>query len=188
MRETLQNTVCYTMCSLHSPPRSLLYPAYTPQLHGLSQHPSSSTKQPRAMETSRYQLVDSLYGPGTVGAWLLTLTAVLISWTLNLSTRRKDTLSIDLIGALLRPLVAADHLAWQLHRLPYPIIETITSKGVEVQKYASALEAPLNICETFSMVALLAAAACGPWWGSRPKLRRLVVVLATGVICWGWRI
>jgi hypothetical protein len=137
------------------------------------------------METSRYQLVDSLYGPGTVGAWLLTLTAVLISWTLNRNTRHKDTISIDFIGVLVLPLVAAGHLAWQVYRLPYSIIETITSTDVEVQKYAAALEAPLNICETFSMVALLAAAACGPWWNSGPKLRRLGAVLGTGVTSWG---
>lgn len=137
------------------------------------------------METSRYQLVDSLYGPGTVGAWLLTICAVLISWTFNKSSRRKDSISIDFVGALLLPLVAAGHLIFQLSRLPYSVTETITSADIEVQKYASALEAPLNICETFSMVALLAAACCGPWWNSGPKLRRLVAVLLTGSLTWG---
>ena len=137
------------------------------------------------METSRYQLVDSLYGPGTVGAWLLTLCAVLISWTLNKSTRRKDSISIDFVGALLLPLGAAGHLIFQVSRLPYSIAETISSANVEMQKYASALEAPLNICETFSMVALIAAACCGPWWDSGPKLRRLGAVLVTGLLSWG---
>ena len=137
------------------------------------------------METSRYQLVDSLYGPGTVGAWLLTLCAVLISWTLNKSTRRKDSISIDFVGALLLPLVAAGHLIFQVLRLPYSISETITSADIEVQKYASALEAPLNICETFSVVALIVAACCGPWWDSSPKLRRLGAVLVTGLLSWG---
>ncbi|EPE34390.1 hypothetical protein GLAREA_10084 [Glarea lozoyensis ATCC 20868] len=137
------------------------------------------------METSKYQLVDSLYGPGTVGAWLLTLSAVLISWTLNKSTRRKDTISIDLIGAVLLPMISAGHLVFQVYNLPYSITETITSSDVEVQKYASALEAPLNICETFSMVSLLAAACCGPWWGCVPKLRRLGVVLLAGSLSWG---
>ena len=64
------------------------------------------------MDTFRYQLVDSLYGPGIVGAWLLTLCAVLISWTLNASSRRKDTISIDFIAALLLPMVAASHLVF----------------------------------------------------------------------------
>ncbi|KAH8812911.1 hypothetical protein F5884DRAFT_786655 [Xylogone sp. PMI_703] len=137
------------------------------------------------METSRYQLVDSLYGPGTVGAWLLTLCAVLISWTLNKSTRRKDSISIDFIGVILLPLVAAGHLIFQVSRLPYSVAETITSVDVEIQKYAYALEAPLNICETFSMVALIAAACCGPWWDGDPKWRRLAAVLVTGLLSWG---
>lgn len=137
------------------------------------------------MDTSRYQLVDSLYGPGTVGAWLLTLCAVLISWTLNKSSRRKDSISIDFIGALLLPLIAAGHLIFQVSRLPYSVVETITSTNAEIQQYASALEAPLNICETFSMVSLLAATICGPWWDSGPKLRRLGAVLVTGLLSWG---
>lgn len=137
------------------------------------------------MATSRYQLVDSLYGPGTVGAWLLTLCAVLISWTLNKSTRRKDSISKDFVVALLLPLVAAGHLIFRVSRLPYSLAETITSADVEVQKYAHALEAPLNVCETFSMVTLIAAALCGPWWDSGPKLQRLGAVLVTGLLSWG---
>ena len=85
------------------------------------------------MNNSRYQLVDSLYGPGTVGAWLLTLCAVLISWTLNMSSRRKDTISVDFIAALLLPLVAASHLVFQVVRLPVSVAEAITSQDVEVQ-------------------------------------------------------
>jgi len=137
------------------------------------------------METSRYQLVDSLYGPGTVGAWLLVLCAVLLSWTLNKSSRCKDSISIDFVGALLLPLIAAGHLIFQVSRLPYSVAETITSTDVEVQKFASALEAPLNICETFCMVAVLAASCCGPWWNSRSKPRRLGAVLVTGLLSWG---
>jgi hypothetical protein len=137
------------------------------------------------MATSRYQLVDSLYGPGTVSAWLLTLCAIFISWTLNKSTRCKDSISLDFIGALLLPLVAAGHLIFQVSRLPYTAAETIISTDVEVQKYASALEAPLNICETFSVVSLLAAACCGPWWDGSPKLRRLAAVLVTASLSWG---
>jgi hypothetical protein len=137
------------------------------------------------MQNSRYQLVDSLYGPGTVGAWLLTLCAVLISWTLNASSRRKDTISVDFIAALLLPLVAAGHLVLQVARLPVPVAEAITAQDVEVQKYASALEAPLNVCETFSMAALLLAVCCGPWWVSDPKWKRLGLVLVGGLLSWG---
>ena len=137
------------------------------------------------MDTSRYQLVDSLYGPGTVGAWLLTLCAVLISWTLNTSSRRKDTISIDFIAALLLPMIAASHLIFQVARLPFSVAEAITAQDVEVQKYASAMEAPLNVCETFSMAALLLAVCCGPWWGSDPKWKRLGLVIIVGLLSWG---
>ena len=137
------------------------------------------------MDTSRYQLVDSLYGPGTVGAWLLTICAVFISWTLNASSRRKDTISIDFIAMLLLPMIAAGHLVFQIVRLPFSVVETITAQDIEVQKYASAIEAPLNVCETFSMVGLLLAYCCGPWWGSHLKRKRLGPVLVVGLLSWG---
>lgn len=137
------------------------------------------------MDGSRYQLVDSLYGPGTVGAWLLSLCAVLISWTLNTSSRRKDTISVDFITTLLLPFIAAGHAIFQITRLPAPVAEVITAQQVELQRYASAQEAPLNICETFSVAALLLAVFCGPWWGSDPKWTRLGLVLIVGLLSWG---
>jgi len=136
------------------------------------------------MQTSRYQLVDSLYGPGTVGAWLLTICAVLISWSLDTSSRRKDTISVDFIAALLLPIVATSHLVFQIARLPVSVQEAVTSQDINVQKYGSALEAPLNICETFSMAALLLAVFCGPWWKSDPKWTRLGLVLVVGLLSW----
>jgi hypothetical protein len=135
------------------------------------------------MDASRYQLVDSLYGPGTVAAWLLSLCALLISWTLNTSSRRKDTISVDLIAALLLPLIAAGHVIFQIVRLPVSVAEVVTTENAELQKYASALEAPLNICETFSLAALLFAIPCGPFWGSL-KWRRLGLVLLVGLLSW----
>jgi hypothetical protein len=72
-----------------------------------------------------------------------------------------------------------------MSKLPYSVVETITSADAELRKYASAIEAPLNICETFSMVALAAAICCGPWWDSDPKLGRLSAILATGLLSWG---
>lgn len=137
------------------------------------------------MDTSRYQLVDSLYGPGTVGAWLLSLCAVLLSWTLDTSSRSKDTISVDFIATLLLSLIAAGHTVFQITRLPVPVAEVITAQNVELQRYASALEAPLNICETFSVAALLLAMCCGPWWGRDPKWKRLGLVLTVGLLSWG---
>lgn len=136
------------------------------------------------MNDTRYKLVDSLYGPGTVGAWLLTLCAVSISWTFNKSSRHKDTISVDFIAALLLPLIAASHLVFLLIRLPVPLAEIITARGVELQQYESAIEAPLNICETFSMVALFWAILCRPCWHNIMKLRRLGLVVVTGLFSW----
>lgn len=136
------------------------------------------------MVDSRYNLVDSLYGPGTVGAWLLTICATSISWTFNKSSRRNDTISVDFIAALLLPLIAAGHLVFLLIRLPVSVAEIITARDVELQQYESAIEAPLNICETFSVVALFWAVLCGPWWHSTIKLRRLGPVVVTGLFSW----
>lgn len=136
------------------------------------------------MDKSRYNLVDSLYGPGTVGAWLLTLCAISISWIFNKSSRRNDTISVDFIAALLLPLIAAGHLVFLLIRLPVPVAEIITARDVNLQQHESAIEAPLNICETFSVVALFWAVLCGPWWHNTIKLRRLGLVIVTGLFSW----
>lgn len=136
------------------------------------------------MDDSRYKLVDSLYGPGTVGAWLLALCAVSISWTFNRSSRRKDTISVDFIAALLLPLIAAGHLLFLLIRLPVSLTEIITARDVELQQYKSAIEAPLNICETFTLVTLIWVSLCGPWRDNITKLRRLGLVVVTGLLSW----
>lgn len=110
---------------------------------------------------------------------------MVISWTLNTSSRHKDTVSVDFIAALLLPLVAAGHLVFQVARLPASVAEVITAQDVEMQMYASALEAPLNICETFSVAALLLNVCCGPWWDSDPKWQGLGLVLVVGLLSWG---
>lgn len=70
---------------------------------------------------------------------------------------------------LLLPMVAASHLVYQLLSLPRSVAEIITSHDFEMQKYAFAIEAPLNVSETFSFVALIAAVCCGPWCGESLK-------------------
>lgn len=54
----------------------------------------------------------------------------------------------------------------------------------ESQKHAFALEAPLNICETYSLTALALAICCGSWWDSGPKWKRLSLVVVTGLLSW----
>ena len=137
------------------------------------------------MDASRYQLVDSLYGPGTVAAWLLSLCAVLMSWTLNKSSREKDSISLDFIAALLLPLIAAGHIVLQIVRMPVSVAEAITTEDVDLQRYAAALEAPLSICETFSIASLLLAICCGPWWRGHVKWKRIGLVFTIGLLSWG---
>ncbi|KAH7079695.1 hypothetical protein FB567DRAFT_533134 [Paraphoma chrysanthemicola] len=136
------------------------------------------------MEASRFRLVDSLYGPGTVCAWLLTLTAVVVSWTLNKASRRRDTISVDFLLALVLPLIAAGHLIALIVQLPISVVEAFTTRNIEHQQYGSAIEAPLSICETFSVFALILAGCGGPWWGSHLKIKRLGLVLAVGLLSW----
>jgi hypothetical protein len=81
-------------------------------------------------------------------------------------------------------LIAAGHAIFQITRLPASFPEVITAQHVELQRYASALKAPLTICETFSMAALLLASFCGPWWDSRLKWSRLGLLLAVGLLSW----
>lgn len=109
---------------------------------------------------------------------------MLISWSLNTISGRKDVISVDFIAALLLPLVAASQVVFQVVRLPVSVQEAVTSLDVHVQQYGSALEAPLNICESFSVAALLLAVFCGPWWKSDPKWKRLGLVLMVGLFSW----
>ncbi|KAF2825888.1 hypothetical protein CC86DRAFT_418471 [Ophiobolus disseminans] len=136
-------------------------------------------------DPSRYQLIDSLHGPGTVGAWLLALVSVLISWTFNPSSRRKDTITVDLLAALLLPVVAAGHVAFLIVRLPVSLAEAFTTQDGAILQLTSAIEAPLCICETFSMAALVLALCCGPWWTSNMKWKRLRFVLVVRLGSWG---
>lgn len=54
--------------------------------------------------------VNSLYGPGTVVGWYLTIIAILISWVLHPEKRKSDFLAVDLIAVLTFPSVALGHL------------------------------------------------------------------------------
>ncbi|KAF1977727.1 hypothetical protein BU23DRAFT_499607 [Bimuria novae-zelandiae CBS 107.79] len=128
-----------------------------------------------------YALVQSLYGPGTVTAWLLTLTSVFLTWTLNRHSRSKDTISLDFIAVLLFPVVASAHFMYRMTQLTVPMAQLITSKHrADVQEMA-ALEAPLNICETFSIAALILVI---PHFNGEMKWRRFLAVLVVGLVSW----
>ena len=133
---------------------------------------------------ARYNLVESLYGPGTVLAWLLTTVSVLISWTFNKRCRQEDTISVDFIAMILFPMVAACHLFFQVSRLPVTFANVVTSEDATLLQLTAAIEAPLNICETFSMAALIFAVFCSGWEGGPPKWKRLGLVVVVGLLSW----
>jgi len=131
-----------------------------------------------------YAQVQSIYGPGTVTAWLLTILSVLISWIFNKHTRHKDSISLDFITVLLLPVTAAAHLFYQLTRLPVSIVDALTTQDANIVQLTAALEAPLNICETFSLVSLVFVVCCGPWHNSPPKWKRFSLVIPVGLLSW----
>ena len=48
----------------------------------------------------------------------------------------------------------------------------------------AALEAPLNICETFVVLSLIFAVSCGAFWQSPMKWTRLGLILTVGMMSW----
>jgi hypothetical protein len=74
--------------------------------------------------TAHLDHISSLYGPGAVGCWLLTVVSCLISWTLpkkshGLMPRRgrsRDSIDNDFIATLALPVIAAGHLIAQTKR------------------------------------------------------------------------
>jgi hypothetical protein len=144
--------------------------------------------------SSKYALVDSLYGPGTVIAWLLTTFSILINWTLHTKSRHEDTITVDLAATLVFPIVAAGHLISQIHRLSTPVSEVMTSTHIDDMGIVAAFEAPLNICETFSWVSLILVLPCIYWssdpdekehllhFGAKTRLKRFGLVTCVGLI------
>ncbi|KAK4207013.1 hypothetical protein QBC37DRAFT_299647 [Rhypophila decipiens] len=136
----------------------------------------------------RLMLVSSLYGPGAVGSWLCMVTSVLVTWTLNPRSRQRDSITNDLIAALSMPTFAASHVFYLLLFTTKPsqldqaflrsrttLLTTPTPAGVQ---YAAAVEAPLIICDTFSVLGLILFALAAV----RRFPRRVVAVLAVGFL------
>ncbi|KAF2196769.1 hypothetical protein GQ43DRAFT_425930 [Delitschia confertaspora ATCC 74209] len=145
------------------------------------------------MDDSRYQLVDTIYGPGTVISWLLTICSAFISWTFNARHKRKDTITYDFIAALAYPTIAASHIVHQLLRLPAPFAEIVASRNdPNLLMIVVAIEAPLNICETFTAVAflaflvnvLLSSSNLSSTTSDTRKLKRTGLIHVVGMLCW----
>ena len=132
------------------------------------------------MSESRYQLVESLYGPGTAAGWLLTICSVLVSWLFNPRLRKFDHITNDFIATLTLPVIASAHVIFQLLRLPATPLEVFTSLAPEMVQRAAAIAAPLNVCQTFSMFAL-ALFAISAW---RLQVKRAALIFVAGVFSW----
>lgn len=96
----------------------------------------------------RYNLVSSLYGPGTTACWYLTALSCLVSWTLHPKKRKSGSLDSDFIAVLTFPAVAAGHLISQIHDYPDNKAELLTTNDPDLLLRIAAIEAPLNITET----------------------------------------
>ncbi|KAM6513259.1 hypothetical protein FALCPG4_015706 [Fusarium falciforme] len=137
--------------------------------------------------SDRFHLVSSLYGPGSIGCWLCTLASVFVTWSLNVESRRRDSITNDFIAALAIPIVATSHLFYLLvspqrwtHQDEFADsqLQLFTSRLPMVTCYAAAAEAPLNVCETFAAMALALFAIAA----LSGHVRRAVCVLIVGLL------
>ncbi|KAF5602445.1 uncharacterized protein FSUBG_7752 [Fusarium subglutinans] len=149
---------------------------------GLSGYPDE--KPP---STSRYEehLVSmpfaSFYGPGNIASWLCMVVSVVTTWCLNAEYRRKDSISADLVVVLAVPGVAAGHAIYMLffgNSNHESILHLFTSADSEVVKHAAAAEAALDVCETFSAIAVLLVFV-SMFFG---HLRRTLAVVTVGLL------
>lgn len=98
-------------------------------------------------DLTRLDQVSSLYGPGAVGSWVLTLFSVLVTCTVNLRSNRKDTITNDFIATLPVPAIPSTNLVYQLQQFSGNIEELLTLKDDNVLPTSAAIEAPLIVCE-----------------------------------------
>ncbi|KAK3385368.1 hypothetical protein B0H63DRAFT_472800 [Podospora didyma] len=144
--------------------------------------PVFESHAPRVMqESERFELVSSLYGPGAFICWLCVIASVLVSWTLNPVCRRKDSISNDYMAALTLPLIAAVHFFHQniTYEGPDGDRRPLTKWYPEAVKFGAAVEAPMAVCEVFTVLglALFGIAA----WNRLP--RRATAALLVTQVC-----
>ncbi|KAL8689347.1 MAG: hypothetical protein Q9218_004964 [Villophora microphyllina] len=128
-----------------------------------------------AADEDPLELVSSFYGPGVVGCWYLTVLACIVSWTVHPVKRLAGSVDSDFIAVLTFPAVSAGHLIIQARH--FPSRDDNTLDQIRIIKLAAALEAPLNVTETFlalSVVLLLIAVL-------RKCVRRALLVAVAGL-------
>ncbi|EXJ60729.1 hypothetical protein A1O7_04882 [Cladophialophora yegresii CBS 114405] len=129
----------------------------------------------------RYALVSSLYGPGTIACWYLTILSVLVSWTLHPRKRKSGSIDVDLLATLTLPTVAAGHLISQISTLT-PGHDNSPGSGVEANQFAqsiAAIEAPFSVVESFMAISVILFLV-SVWMVC---LRRAISVAMVGLLC-----
>ena len=137
----------------------------------------------------RLAQVSSLYGPGTVTSWYLTLVSIILSWLLHPQKRRSDSIDVDLITVLTLPAVAAGHLLYLLHQIRHLLLQCHGAQvefdgDAELVQMFAAAEAPLVITN----VALLMSAFLVAVAASRRGPRRSLAVTVVFALCLGTEI
>ncbi|KAJ9663659.1 hypothetical protein H2198_000671 [Neophaeococcomyces mojaviensis] len=129
----------------------------------------------------RYAIVSSLYGPGTITCWYLTILSILVSWTLHPRKRISGSIDVDLIAMLTLPSVAAGHLISQVSMLMRKHDNSLGS-DIDVNQFPqsiAAIEAPFRVVESFMPIsAILFLVAM--WMFC---LRRAISVAMVGLLC-----
>jgi hypothetical protein len=102
-----------------------------------------------------YSLVSSLYGPGATVCWYLTVLSCLASWTLHPKKRVSGSIDPDFVALLTFPTVAAGHLISQVYGFPGSNNEMIITEDPTLLKLVVAIEASLNIAETYMPICVV---------------------------------
>jgi hypothetical protein len=130
-------------------------------------------------DQGRYDLVSSLYGPGTTACWYLSALTCLVSWTIHPKKRRSGSIDSDFIAVLTFPAVAAGHLISQLHQYPALKVELLSTNDPNLLRQVAAIEASLSITEAslivFIMLFLIAT--------SRRCVKRAIAIAIVGLFC-----
>ncbi|SRR6266498_3761164 len=132
-------------------------------------------------DSSRYKLISSFYGPGTVGCWLVSVCSILISWILNTTNRHKNTPDCDFVAVLLFPAIAGRTLDLSNYSLPGTEIRNHDPEDESFIPYAANIEASVNVCETFSFIAL----CLFPIAAYNHNRKRALSILLVGLQCFG---
>ncbi len=131
--------------------------------------------------SNRLAMVSSLYGPGTICCWLCTVVSVFVSWTFNRETRRNDKITNDFLACITLPAVAAAHLIHQIATFPAMRSTIVSTDNHTLLPRVVAIEAALNICETYEPLAWVLVTISI----SRLQMRRCFIGAATGTLVFG---